>query len=184
MKALEEGQRRGVGAWGRRQRRSKGSGPPVEGMGAQGTDGGAQMGSWSPVEALGWGRGHRQRRSEMVSEGTLGLGATDRGARRERTGYFFCLQDRALLCWSCDVAVHTATPHVAAHRRFLITGVRIGGSVDADSAAVVSPSSSSIAPAGSASGNRAARGEARIIYHWGQAKTYGTIRYDEIIGVG
>ncbi|KAL5206726.1 hypothetical protein ABZP36_034935 [Zizania latifolia] len=73
---------------------------------------------------------------------------------QERTSYFFCLQDRALLCQSCDVTVHTATPRVAAHRRFLITGVRIGGSVDADNAAV-SPSSSSIAPAGSASGNRA-----------------------------
>ncbi|KAL5224330.1 hypothetical protein ABZP36_010969 [Zizania latifolia] len=61
---------------------------------------------------------------------------------QERTGYFFCLEDRALLCRSCDVAVHTtATPHVAAHRRFLITGVRIGGSV------VDSPRSSSIVPA-------------------------------------
>ncbi|KAG8093413.1 hypothetical protein GUJ93_ZPchr0012g19612 [Zizania palustris] len=69
---------------------------------------------------------------------------------QERTGYFFCLEDRAVLCRSCDVAVHaTATPHVAAHRRFLITGVRIGGSVvDEACGGVVSPRSSGIAPAG------------------------------------
>ncbi|KAF0888628.1 hypothetical protein E2562_016093 [Oryza meyeriana var. granulata] len=81
---------------------------------------------------------------------------------QEKMGYFFCLEDRALLCRSCDVAVHTATPHVAAHRRFLITGVRIGGSVDATAGAavdvVVSPSSNSIAPAGSASNHGIAAG--------------------------
>ncbi|EAY82579.1 hypothetical protein OsI_37800 [Oryza sativa Indica Group] len=79
---------------------------------------------------------------------------------QEKTGYFFCLEDRALLCRSCDVAVHTATAHAAAHRRFLITGVRIGGSVDAAAAAdvIVSPTSSSIAPAGSASSNHAVAG--------------------------
>ncbi|KAE8804158.1 B-box zinc finger protein 20 [Hordeum vulgare] len=65
----------------------------------------------------------------------------------EKTGYFFCVEDRALLCRSCDVAVHTATPHASTHRRFLITGVRVG--VDQDhigdvsGATVVSPSSSS-----------------------------------------
>ncbi|RCV15948.1 hypothetical protein SETIT_3G097900v2 [Setaria italica] len=70
---------------------------------------------------------------------------------QEKTGYFFCLEDRALLCRPCDVAVHTAGgAHVASHRRFLITGVRIGGGVEChnvpgvDAAAgVVSPSTSS-----------------------------------------
>ncbi|XP_047052044.1 B-box zinc finger protein 22-like [Lolium rigidum] len=68
---------------------------------------------------------------------------------QEKTGYFFCVEDRALLCRSCDVAVHTASPHVSAHRRFLITGVRVGAAqdhIDADpsgAAAIVSPSSSS-----------------------------------------
>uniref|UniRef100_A0ACD5X3Z6 Uncharacterized protein n=1 Tax=Avena sativa TaxID=4498 RepID=A0ACD5X3Z6_AVESA len=67
---------------------------------------------------------------------------------QEKTGYFFCVEDRALLCRSCDVAVHTASPHVSAHRRFLITGVRVGAAQDyigdaSGSAAVVSPSSSS-----------------------------------------
>ncbi|XP_040385448.1 B-box zinc finger protein 22-like [Oryza brachyantha] len=81
---------------------------------------------------------------------------------QEKTGYFFCLEDRALLCRSCDVAVHTATPHVAAHRRFLITGVRIGDSVDATATACAADDvSSSIAPAGSASSNHAVAGDGR-----------------------
>ncbi|KAF8725373.1 hypothetical protein HU200_019890 [Digitaria exilis] len=70
---------------------------------------------------------------------------------QEKTGYFFCLEDRALLCRPCDVAVHNAGgAHVAPHRRFLITGVRVGGGVEGHhhvptgmDAAVVSPSTSS-----------------------------------------
>jgi hypothetical protein len=57
------------------------------------------------------------------------------------------VEDRALLCRSCDVAVHTASPHVSAHRRFLITGVRVGAAQDhvgdISGAATISPSSSS-----------------------------------------
>uniref|UniRef100_A0A0E0MKN7 B box-type domain-containing protein n=1 Tax=Oryza punctata TaxID=4537 RepID=A0A0E0MKN7_ORYPU len=79
---------------------------------------------------------------------------------QEKTGYFFCLEDRALLCRSCDVAVHTATTPAAAHRRFLITGVRIGSSIEAAADIIVSPTSSSIAPAGSASSNHAVAGAA------------------------
>ncbi|KAM0862793.1 hypothetical protein ACQ4PT_045039 [Festuca glaucescens] len=67
---------------------------------------------------------------------------------QEKTGYFFCVEDRALLCRSCDVAVHTASPHVSAHRRFLITSVRVGAAQDhignaSGATAIVSPSSSS-----------------------------------------
>ncbi|CAM0903261.1 unnamed protein product [Alopecurus aequalis] len=62
---------------------------------------------------------------------------------QEKTGYFFCVEDRALLCRSCDLAVHTASPNVSAHRRFLITGVRVGAAQDLIGVAVVSPSSSS-----------------------------------------
>ncbi|KAJ1282119.1 hypothetical protein BS78_03G025800 [Paspalum vaginatum] len=40
--------------------------------------------------------------------------------------YFFCVEDRALLCRSCDVAVHTANAFVSTHRRFLLTGVQVG----------------------------------------------------------
>ncbi|XP_028783954.1 B-box zinc finger protein 22 [Neltuma alba] len=45
---------------------------------------------------------------------------------QETAGYFFCLEDRALLCRKCDVAIHTANSYVSAHRRFLLTGVRVG----------------------------------------------------------
>ncbi|KAL3636939.1 hypothetical protein CASFOL_019238 [Castilleja foliolosa] len=45
---------------------------------------------------------------------------------QETAGYFFCLEDRALLCRKCDVAVHKANPLVSEHKRFLLTGVRVG----------------------------------------------------------
>ncbi|XP_009625544.1 B-box zinc finger protein 22 [Nicotiana tomentosiformis] len=45
---------------------------------------------------------------------------------QEAVGYFFCLEDRALLCRKCDIAIHTANPHVSAHQRFLLTGVKVG----------------------------------------------------------
>ncbi|GMN19816.1 hypothetical protein TIFTF001_050968 [Ficus carica] len=41
-------------------------------------------------------------------------------------GYFFCAQDRALLCRKCDVAIHTANAFVSSHERFLLTGVKVG----------------------------------------------------------
>jgi hypothetical protein len=46
-------------------------------------------------------------------------------AVQECNAYFFCLEDRALLCRGCDVAVHTANALVSAHRRFLLTGVQV-----------------------------------------------------------
>lgn len=45
---------------------------------------------------------------------------------QECHAYFFCVEDRALLCRSCDVAVHAANAFVSAHRRFLLTGVQVG----------------------------------------------------------
>lgn len=45
---------------------------------------------------------------------------------QETVGYFFCLEDRALLCRKCDVAIHTANSLVSGHRRFLLTGVKVG----------------------------------------------------------
>lgn len=45
---------------------------------------------------------------------------------QEAVGYFFCIQDRALLCRKCDVAIHTANAYVSAHQRFLLTGVKVG----------------------------------------------------------
>ncbi|GAB4846611.1 hypothetical protein Ancab_025617 [Ancistrocladus abbreviatus] len=44
---------------------------------------------------------------------------------QEMVGYFFCLEDRALLCRKCDVAIHTVNPYVSAHQRFLLTGVKV-----------------------------------------------------------
>ncbi|KAL8129817.1 hypothetical protein V2J09_018972 [Rumex salicifolius] len=46
--------------------------------------------------------------------------------KTEMVGYFFCLEDRALMCRKCDIAIHTANPNVSSHQRFLLTGVRIG----------------------------------------------------------
>lgn len=60
---------------------------------------------------------------------------------QEASGFFFCLQDRALLCRKCDVAIHTVNPHVSAHQRFLLTGIRVGlESTDAGPSAKSSPS--------------------------------------------
>ncbi|KAJ4836149.1 hypothetical protein Tsubulata_038860 [Turnera subulata] len=45
---------------------------------------------------------------------------------QETAGFFFCLEDRALLCRKCDLAIHTANTYVSAHQRFLLTGVKVG----------------------------------------------------------
>ncbi|KAF2286157.1 hypothetical protein GH714_011085 [Hevea brasiliensis] len=45
---------------------------------------------------------------------------------QETAGFFFCLEDRALLCRKCDAAIHTANAYVSAHQRFLLTGVKRG----------------------------------------------------------
>ncbi|RID45829.1 hypothetical protein BRARA_I02526 [Brassica rapa] len=39
---------------------------------------------------------------------------------KERKGYFFCLDDRALLCNDCDGAIHICN----SHQRFLLSGVQ------------------------------------------------------------
>ncbi|MFS7929428.1 putative transcription factor interactor and regulator Znf-B family [Helianthus anomalus] len=45
---------------------------------------------------------------------------------QEAAGYFFCLEDRALLCRKCDVSIHTLNSLVSSHQRFLLTGVKVG----------------------------------------------------------
>ncbi|CAL5201073.1 unnamed protein product [Lathyrus oleraceus] len=45
---------------------------------------------------------------------------------QEAFGYFFCLEDRALLCRKCDLAIHTANAFVSGHQRFLLAGVKVG----------------------------------------------------------
>ncbi|XP_022982154.1 B-box zinc finger protein 22-like isoform X3 [Cucurbita maxima] len=44
---------------------------------------------------------------------------------QEASGYIFCLEDRALFCRKCDVAIHTANTCVTGHQRFLLTGVKV-----------------------------------------------------------
>ncbi|MCD7464523.1 hypothetical protein HAX54_052933 [Datura stramonium] len=46
--------------------------------------------------------------------------------QQETVGYFFCLEDRALLCRKCDISIHTVNAYVSAHQRFLLTGVKVG----------------------------------------------------------
>ncbi|KAJ4978198.1 hypothetical protein NE237_008978 [Protea cynaroides] len=45
---------------------------------------------------------------------------------QEKVGYFFCLEDRKLVCGECDVSIHTANPYLSSHQRFLVTGVKVG----------------------------------------------------------
>nr|XP_004252027.1 B-box zinc finger protein 22-like [Solanum lycopersicum] len=45
---------------------------------------------------------------------------------QETVGFFFCLEDRALLCRKCDISIHTVNAYVSSHQRFLLTGVKVG----------------------------------------------------------
>ncbi|KAJ9537738.1 hypothetical protein OSB04_030471 [Centaurea solstitialis] len=63
---------------------------------------------------------------------------------QETDGYFFCLEDRALLCRKCDVAIHSLNDLVSAHQRFLLTGVKIG--VETADLAASSSSVKSLSP--------------------------------------
>ncbi|XP_066359752.1 B-box zinc finger protein 22-like [Miscanthus floridulus] len=80
--------------------------------------------------------------SAIVDDGS-GAGHPACDICQEKTGYFFCLEDRALLCRPCDVAVHAAGAHVSSHRRFLITGVRVG---DVESLSHHVPGSEGVSP--------------------------------------
>ncbi|KAL3677356.1 hypothetical protein R1sor_027304 [Riccia sorocarpa] len=44
---------------------------------------------------------------------------------QEKSAYFFCLEDRALLCRDCDVSIHSATARSSTHQRFLVPGTRV-----------------------------------------------------------
>ncbi|KAK8946129.1 B-box zinc finger protein 20 [Platanthera guangdongensis] len=44
---------------------------------------------------------------------------------KEKNGFLFCQEDRAILCRECDVPIHTATVHTSRHSRFLLTGIRL-----------------------------------------------------------
>lgn len=42
-----------------------------------------------------------------------------------KSGYFFCLEDRALLCKNCDVSTHSTNSYVSSHHRFIISGIKV-----------------------------------------------------------
>lgn len=42
---------------------------------------------------------------------------------QETIGYFFCLQDGALLCRKCDVVIHTTNSFVSSHQRLVKVGL-------------------------------------------------------------
>ncbi|KAI5077801.1 hypothetical protein GOP47_0007625 [Adiantum capillus-veneris] len=64
---------------------------------------------------------------------------------QEKSGLFFCVEDRAILCRDCDVSIHTTNKLTRKHKRFLVSGVRVG--LDA----MVPPSLPSKAPSSQSS---------------------------------
>ncbi|CAK9881363.1 unnamed protein product [Sphagnum jensenii] len=44
---------------------------------------------------------------------------------QEKSGFFFCVEDRALLCRDCDLSIHSANSLSSRHKRFLIPGIRV-----------------------------------------------------------
>ncbi|KAI5074114.1 hypothetical protein GOP47_0010075 [Adiantum capillus-veneris] len=46
---------------------------------------------------------------------------------QEKPSFFFCIEDRALLCRECDDSVHSASALAAKHMRFLLTGIQVQG---------------------------------------------------------
>jgi len=44
---------------------------------------------------------------------------------QEKSGFFFCVEDRALLCRDCDLSIHSVNSLSSRHKRFLIPGIRV-----------------------------------------------------------
>lgn len=44
---------------------------------------------------------------------------------QEKNGFFFCLEDRAVLCRDCDVSIHSVNKLAANHQRFLLPGTKV-----------------------------------------------------------
>ncbi|XP_022144186.1 B-box zinc finger protein 21-like isoform X2 [Momordica charantia] len=63
---------------------------------------------------------------------------------RERRGFLFCQQDRAILCRECDDPIHSANELTKKHDRFLLTGVKLS-----TTAALYTPPPSGEKPIGS-----------------------------------
>eukprot|EP00897_Mesotaenium_endlicherianum_P006436 jgi/Mesen1/5820/ME000296S05105 len=97
---------------------------------------------------------------------------------QEKSAFFFCLEDRALLCRDCDVSIHLAGSLSASHKRFLLTGTRVAleavsNDCPADSnedaqavpASIASPASTSGPPSHHSSGRgQQGRGPSPLAY--------------------
>ncbi|KAK2658417.1 hypothetical protein Ddye_004950 [Dipteronia dyeriana] len=59
---------------------------------------------------------------------------------QERSGYFFCLEDRAILCKQCDMSTHTTMPssYVSSHQRFLIGAIKVSLESSTDTGFILS----------------------------------------------
>ncbi|XP_019152358.1 PREDICTED: B-box zinc finger protein 20-like [Ipomoea nil] len=75
---------------------------------------------------------------------------------QERNGFFFCQQDRAILCRECDVPIHKANEHTQKHNRFLLTGVKLSTTSAVYSSSSSSSSSSSPSSSSSSSSSTVA----------------------------
>lgn len=64
---------------------------------------------------------------------------------RERRGFLFCQQDRAIMCRECDLPIHKANEHTQKHNRYLLTGIKLSANSALYSSA--SPSQSAISSA-------------------------------------
>ncbi|XP_076882959.1 B-box zinc finger protein 21-like [Bidens hawaiensis] len=47
---------------------------------------------------------------------------------QEKRAFLFCKEDRAILCKSCDISIHSANEHTHYHSRFLLAGVKLSES--------------------------------------------------------
>ncbi|KAB1207358.1 hypothetical protein CJ030_MR7G017459 [Morella rubra] len=47
---------------------------------------------------------------------------------QERRAFFFCKEDRTILCRECDLSIHKSNEHTQNHNRFLLTGVKLHAS--------------------------------------------------------
>ncbi|KAL7150019.1 hypothetical protein ABFS83_05G080200 [Erythranthe nasuta] len=45
---------------------------------------------------------------------------------QETLGWFFCLEDRVVLCRQCDISTHKSRPFGSGHHRLLLTNVKVG----------------------------------------------------------
>ncbi|CAH2070877.1 unnamed protein product, partial [Thlaspi arvense] len=63
----------------------------------------------------------RHQRVALQKHAATSSGAPLCDICQERKGYFFCLEDRALLCNECDAAIHICN----SHQRFLLSGVQV-----------------------------------------------------------